>query len=54
MVRLRAKSSVAVIEDEYLASTLEPVPKFHLYKPNIALISGIAWIINVFKTFELR
>ena len=54
MVRLGAKSSVAVIEgDEYLASTLEPVPKFHLYKPNIALISGIAWDhINVFKTFE--
>lgn len=54
MVRLGAKSSVAVIEgDEYLASTLEPVPKFHLYKPNIALISGIAWDhVNVFKTFE--
>jgi UDP-N-acetylmuramate: L-alanyl-gamma-D-glutamyl-meso-diaminopimelate ligase len=28
-------------------------PKFHLYKPHIALISGIAWDhINVFKTFE--
>lgn len=54
MVRLSASSSVAVIEgDEYLASTLEPVPKFHLYKPDIALISGIAWDhINVFKTFE--
>jgi UDP-N-acetylmuramate: L-alanyl-gamma-D-glutamyl-meso-diaminopimelate ligase len=54
MVRLGAKSRVAVIEgDEYLASILEPVPKFHLYKPSIALISGIAWDhINVFKTFE--
>jgi len=54
MVRLSAKSKVAVIEgDEYLASTLEPVPKFHLYKPDIALISGIAWDhINVFTTFE--
>ena len=54
MVRLGAKSKVAVIEgDEYLASTLEPVPKFHLYKPDIALVSGIAWDhINVFKTFE--
>lgn len=54
MVKLSAKSKVAVIEgDEYLASTLEPVPKFHLYKPDIALISGIAWDhINVFKTFE--
>lgn len=54
MVRLSPKSQVAVIEgDEYLASALEPVPKFHLYKPDIALISGIAWDhINVFKTFE--
>lgn len=54
MVRLGANSTVAIIEgDEYLASTLEPVPKFHLYKPDIALISGIAWDhINVFKTFE--
>ena len=54
MVRLSPTSQVAVIEgDEYLASALEPVPKFHLYKPDIALISGIAWDhINVFKTFE--
>ncbi|MBK6774990.1 MAG: peptidoglycan synthetase [Flavobacteriales bacterium] len=54
MVRLSATSKVAVIEgDEYLASTLQPVPKFHRYKPDIALISGIAWDhINVFKTFE--
>lgn len=53
MVRLGTKSKVAVIEgDEYLASTLEPVPKFHLYKPDVALVSGIAWDhINVFKTF---
>ncbi|MCB9164032.1 MAG: peptidoglycan synthetase [Flavobacteriales bacterium] len=54
MVKLGDKSTVAIIEgDEYLASALEPVPKFHLYKPDIALISGIAWDhINVFKTFE--
>lgn len=53
MVRLSAGSRVAVIEgDEYLASALEPVAKFHLYKPDIALVSGIAWDhINVFKTF---
>lgn len=53
MVRLSDAGGVAVIEgDEYLASTLEPVPKFHLYRPDIALISGIAWDhINVFKTF---
>jgi UDP-N-acetylmuramate: L-alanyl-gamma-D-glutamyl-meso-diaminopimelate ligase len=54
MVRLSPSSQVAVIEgDEYLASAMEPVPKFHLYRPDIALISGIAWDhINVFKTYE--
>ncbi len=54
MVKLSERSTVAIIEgDEYLASALQPVPKFHLYKPDIALISGIAWDhINVFKTFE--
>lgn len=54
MVRLSESSRVAIIEgDEYLASALDQVPKFHLYKPDIALISGIAWDhINVFKTFE--
>ncbi len=54
MVKLSETSSVAIIEgDEYLASALDQVPKFHLYKPDIALISGIAWDhVNVFKTFE--
>ncbi len=54
MVSLTEESPIAVFEgDEYLSSTLDPRPKFHLYKPNIALISGIAWDhINVFPTFE--
>lgn len=54
MVNLTEESPIAVFEgDEYLSSTLDPRPKFHLYKPNIALISGIAWDhINVFPTFE--
>ena len=54
MVKLSGTSTVAIIEgDEYLASALQPVPKFHLYKPDIALISGIAWDhVNVFKTFQ--
>ncbi len=54
MVRLSDRSRVAIIEgDEYLASSLRPVPKFHLYDPHIALVSGIAWDhINVFKTFD--
>ncbi|MGO1751566.1 MAG: UDP-N-acetylmuramate--L-alanine ligase [Psychroflexus sp.] len=39
--------------DEYLSSALDTRPKFHLYQPNIALLSGIAWDhINVFPTFE--
>jgi UDP-N-acetylmuramate: L-alanyl-gamma-D-glutamyl-meso-diaminopimelate ligase len=55
MVRFSDKSKIAVFEgDEYLSSTLDPRPKFHLYKPNIALISGIAWDhINVFSTFDV-
>lgn len=55
MVRLSHDSKIAVFEgDEYLASTLDKRPKFHLYKPNIALLSGIAWDhINVFPSFEM-
>lgn len=54
MVRLTEKSDLMVIEgDEYLTSPIDPRPKFHLYKPHIALISGIAWDhINVFPTWE--
>ncbi|MDI1354770.1 MAG: Mur ligase family protein [bacterium] len=54
MVRLSNTAKYAVIEgDEYLASALDKRPKFHLYKPNIAILSGIAWDhINVFPTFE--
>lgn len=54
MVHLTAENDFMLIEgDEYLSSALDRRPKFHLYKPNIALISGIAWDhINVFPTFE--
>jgi UDP-N-acetylmuramate: L-alanyl-gamma-D-glutamyl-meso-diaminopimelate ligase len=54
MVRLSLSSKVAVFEgDEYLSSTLDPRPKFHLYMPHIAVLTGIAWDhINVFPTFE--
>ncbi len=54
MVKLSNEAKFAVIEgDEYLASPIDRRPKFHLYKPNIAIISGIAWDhINVFPTFE--
>lgn len=54
MVRLSEESNFMIMEgDEYLSSTLDKRPKFLLYHPNIALISGIAWDhINVFPTFE--
>jgi len=54
MVKLTDTNKYIVLEgDEYLSSALDLRPKFHLYKPHIALISGIAWDhINVFKTFE--
>jgi UDP-N-acetylmuramate: L-alanyl-gamma-D-glutamyl-meso-diaminopimelate ligase len=55
MVRLSNTAKFAVIEgDEYLASPIDRRPKFHLYRPNIAIISGIAWDhINVFPTFDI-
>ena len=54
MVHLTQENEFIVLEgDEYLSSPIDMRPKFHLYKPNIALISGIAWDhINVFPTFD--
>ncbi len=54
MVGLTESSEIAVFEgDEYLSSALDRRPKFHLYKPHIALVSGIAWDhMNVFPTYE--
>jgi UDP-N-acetylmuramate: L-alanyl-gamma-D-glutamyl-meso-diaminopimelate ligase len=54
MVGLSDDTSLAVLEgDEYLTSSLDRRPKFHLYKPDIAIITGIAWDhINVFPTFD--
>lgn len=55
MVKMTEKAEYMVLEgDEYLTSTLDKRPKFHLYKPDIAIITGIAWDhINVFPTFEI-
>lgn len=55
MVKLTDDADYMVFEgDEYLTSPIDRRPKFHLYKPNIGLISGIAWDhINVFPTFEI-
>jgi UDP-N-acetylmuramate: L-alanyl-gamma-D-glutamyl-meso-diaminopimelate ligase len=54
MVGLSEESHIAVFEgDEYLTSALDRRPKFHLYKPDIAILNGIAWDhMNVFPTFE--
>ncbi|MCD8405236.1 Mur ligase domain-containing protein [Tenacibaculum dicentrarchi] len=54
MVHLTQENDFIVLEgDEYLSSPIDMRPKFHLYKPNIALLSGIAWDhINVFPTIE--
>lgn len=53
MVRL-SDAPVMVIEgDEYLTSAIDRKPKFHWYKPQIAVLTGIAWDhINVFGTFK--
>jgi len=54
MVHLTEDNEFILLEgDEYLSSPIDKRPKFHLYKPNIALLSGIAWDhINVFPTFD--
>jgi len=55
MVHLTEENDFILLEgDEYLSSAIDRRPKFHLYKPNIALLSGIAWDhINVFPTYEI-
>lgn len=55
MVRLSETARVMVIEgDEYLTSPIDRRPKFHLYKPDVAIMTGIEWDhINVFPTFEI-
>ena len=54
MVKLTHEAPVIILEgDEYLSSPIDRRPKFHLYKPHVAVLSGIAWDhINVFPTFE--
>jgi len=54
MVKLSDEAPIIVIEgDEYLTSPLDLRPKFHVYRPTIGIISGIAWDhINVFPTFQ--
>jgi UDP-N-acetylmuramate: L-alanyl-gamma-D-glutamyl-meso-diaminopimelate ligase len=55
MVKITKENRFIILEgDEYLTSPMDLRPKFHLYKPDLALISGIAWDhINVFPTYEI-
>lgn len=55
MVRISETAKLMVLEgDEYLTSPDDPRPKFHLYRPHVALITGIAWDhINVFPTYDI-
>ena len=55
MVKLSHDAPIIILEgDEYLSSPIDRRPKFHLYQPHIAVLSGIAWDhINVFPTFEM-
>lgn len=54
MVKITEDAPFMILEgDEYLSSPIDRRPKFHLYKPHIALLSGIAWDhINVFPTYD--
>ncbi|NGM64289.1 Mur ligase domain-containing protein [Sphingobacterium sp. SGR-19] len=44
LVKLTAHNKVILLEgDEYYASPIDHRSKFHLFNPNIALISGVEW-----------
>ncbi len=53
MVKLTKDAPIAIFEgDEYLSSPIDLTPKFHWYKPHIAMLTGIAWDhMNVFPTW---
>lgn len=55
MVKLSEDAPVIILEgDEYLTSPIDRRPKFWVYQPQVAVISGIAWDhFNVFPTFEI-
>jgi UDP-N-acetylmuramate: L-alanyl-gamma-D-glutamyl-meso-diaminopimelate ligase len=54
MFRISDAPVIILEGDEYLTSPIDRRPKFHLYKPHIALLTGIAWDhINVFPTFDI-
>ena len=53
MVRLSDAPIMVIEGDEYLSSAIDLVPKFMHYKPQIAIVTGVAWDhMNVFPTYE--
>ena len=53
MVKLTNAPLIILEGDEYLSSPIDRRPKIMHYKPDIAVVTGIAWDhINVFPTFE--
>ena len=54
MLSLNEETRIAIFEgDEYLTSVIDKRPKFHIYQPHLAVISGIVWDhIDAFPTFE--
>ncbi|MFN4082880.1 MAG: UDP-N-acetylmuramate--L-alanine ligase [Bacteroidia bacterium] len=55
MVGFSSESKIAVFEgDEYLTSPIDRRPKFHVYKADIGIITGVAWDhMNVFPTYDI-
>ncbi len=53
MVKLSDAGIIILEGDEYLSSPIDRRPKMMHYKPNIAVITGVAWDhINVFPTLD--
>jgi UDP-N-acetylmuramate: L-alanyl-gamma-D-glutamyl-meso-diaminopimelate ligase len=53
MVQFSHAEKIIIEGDEYLSSPLDLNPKFLHYKPQLSMITGIAWDhINVFPTFD--
>jgi UDP-N-acetylmuramate: L-alanyl-gamma-D-glutamyl-meso-diaminopimelate ligase len=54
LIKLSYESRIAVFEgEECLTSPIDPRPKFHLYKPHIAVLTGIDRTqAEIFPTFE--
>tara|TARA_R110001606_G_scaffold255638_1_gene403651 strand:+ start:89287 stop:90660 length:1374 start_codon:yes stop_codon:yes gene_type:complete len=52
-IRLSNAPIIIIEGDEYLASPLDPMPKFLRYDHHIGIITGLAWDhMNVFPTFD--